>query len=144
MPWSGRSGKSLSARKKNAAKAPKRYTIGGIVGDLARTSTGFANQFKRPLETNEPTSPDGRRHCGFITAERYGPRNRHRTQARHITAPTLLLHGTDDVRHAAEHTRRVYDALRGPKRLIRVPGAHTAARSGRHPPSIAPRTPTRA
>ena len=44
--------------------------------------------------------------------------------ARHTTAPTLLVHGTDDIDTRPDHSRRVYDALRGPKRLILVPGAH--------------------
>ena len=44
--------------------------------------------------------------------------------AGHITAPTLLLHGTDDIETRPDHSQRVYDALRGPKRLILVPGAH--------------------
>jgi pimeloyl-ACP methyl ester carboxylesterase len=41
-----------------------------------------------------------------------------------ITAPVLLIHGADDVDTAAEHSRRVYTALAGPKRLLLVPGGH--------------------
>lgn len=43
--------------------------------------------------------------------------------AARITAPVLLIHGADDVDTVPEHSRRVYAALGGPKRLILVPGA---------------------
>lgn len=43
--------------------------------------------------------------------------------ASHITVPVLLIHGEGDVDTRPEHSRRVFDALRGPKRLIVVPGA---------------------
>jgi pimeloyl-ACP methyl ester carboxylesterase len=38
-----------------------------------------------------------------------------------ITAPTLLLHGAADVDTRPEHSRRVFDALAGPKKLVIVP-----------------------
>jgi len=44
--------------------------------------------------------------------------------ASRITAPVLLIHGADDVETAADHSRRVYTALAGPKRLLIVPGGH--------------------
>ena len=44
--------------------------------------------------------------------------------ARRITAPVLLLHGTDDVDTRPAHSQRVFEALHGPKRLILVRGAH--------------------
>jgi hypothetical protein len=43
--------------------------------------------------------------------------------AEHITAPVLLIHGEADLDTRPAHSRRVFDALRGPKRLILVPGA---------------------
>lgn len=43
--------------------------------------------------------------------------------ARRIVAPVLLVHGADDVDTTPDHSRRVFEALRGPKRLILVPGA---------------------
>jgi pimeloyl-ACP methyl ester carboxylesterase len=43
--------------------------------------------------------------------------------AAHITAPVLLIHGDADVDTPPAHSKRVFDALRGPKRLILVPGA---------------------
>jgi pimeloyl-ACP methyl ester carboxylesterase len=43
--------------------------------------------------------------------------------ARRITAPVLLIHGESDRETPPEHSRRVFDALRGPKRLILVPNA---------------------
>jgi uncharacterized protein len=43
--------------------------------------------------------------------------------AAHITAPVLLIHGEQDADTSPEHSRRVYAALRGLKRLIIVPGA---------------------
>jgi pimeloyl-ACP methyl ester carboxylesterase len=43
--------------------------------------------------------------------------------APHITAPTLLLHGAADVDTRPEHSRRVFDALVAPKKLVIVPGA---------------------
>jgi uncharacterized protein len=46
-----------------------------------------------------------------------------RTAAATITAPVLLIHGAADVETRPEHSQRVFDALKGPKRLIMVPGA---------------------
>jgi pimeloyl-ACP methyl ester carboxylesterase len=43
--------------------------------------------------------------------------------APHIAVPVLVIHGTLDRETPPVHSRRVYDSLRGPKRLILVPGA---------------------
>lgn len=43
--------------------------------------------------------------------------------ASRITVPVLLVHGASDTDTPPEHSQRVFDALRGPKRLILVPGA---------------------
>ena len=43
--------------------------------------------------------------------------------ARAIRAPVLLIHGAADADTRPQHSRRVYEALAGPKRLIEVPGA---------------------
>jgi pimeloyl-ACP methyl ester carboxylesterase len=43
--------------------------------------------------------------------------------ARHVLAPVLLIHGTDDRETSASHSKRVMAALAGPKRLILVEGA---------------------
>jgi hypothetical protein len=43
--------------------------------------------------------------------------------ARAIRAPVLLIHGAADADTGPDHSRRVYAALAGPKRLIEVPGA---------------------
>jgi len=43
--------------------------------------------------------------------------------ARSITAPVLLIHGAADSDTPPDHSRRVFAALTGPKRLILVPGA---------------------
>jgi uncharacterized protein len=40
-----------------------------------------------------------------------------------ITSPVLLIHGERDRETPSSHSRRVFAALRGPKRLILVPGA---------------------
>jgi uncharacterized protein len=40
-----------------------------------------------------------------------------------IGVPVLLIHGAADLDTPPEHSRRVFDALRGPKRLIIVAGA---------------------
>jgi pimeloyl-ACP methyl ester carboxylesterase len=40
-----------------------------------------------------------------------------------ITAPVLLIHGAADVDTRPAHSERVFAALKGPKRLILVPGA---------------------
>lgn len=45
------------------------------------------------------------------------------TAAMRITAPTLLIHGDADIDTPADHSRRVFTALRGPKKLVLVPGA---------------------
>jgi hypothetical protein len=41
-----------------------------------------------------------------------------------IRIPVLLIHGADDTDTPPDHSRRVLAALKGPKRLILVPGAH--------------------
>lgn len=43
--------------------------------------------------------------------------------AARIKIPVLLVHGADDADTPADHSRRVFAALAGPKRLIVVPGA---------------------
>jgi pimeloyl-ACP methyl ester carboxylesterase len=40
-----------------------------------------------------------------------------------ITAPVLLIHGAADVDTPPDHTRRVFEALTCPKKMILVPGA---------------------
>ena len=40
-----------------------------------------------------------------------------------ISAPVLIIHGASDDETRPAHSQRVYDALRGPRRLIFVPGA---------------------
>ena len=39
-----------------------------------------------------------------------------------IHVPVLLVHGAADVETPPDHSRRIHDALQGPKRLILVPG----------------------
>jgi pimeloyl-ACP methyl ester carboxylesterase len=43
--------------------------------------------------------------------------------AARITVPVLLIHGDADVDTPPVHSQRVFDQLRGPRRLILVPGA---------------------
>jgi uncharacterized protein len=43
--------------------------------------------------------------------------------AAQMTAPVLLVHGEADADTLPEHSKRVFAALKGPKRLIIVPGA---------------------
>jgi pimeloyl-ACP methyl ester carboxylesterase len=43
--------------------------------------------------------------------------------ATQMTAPVLLIHGEADADTSPEHSKRVFAALSGPKRLIIVPGA---------------------
>jgi pimeloyl-ACP methyl ester carboxylesterase len=43
--------------------------------------------------------------------------------ARNVRVPVLLLHGDSDTDTLPAHSRRVYEALAGPKRLILIPGA---------------------
>jgi uncharacterized protein len=43
--------------------------------------------------------------------------------AAHVTAPVLVIHGDADVETPPAHSQRVFAALKGPKRLILVPGA---------------------
>jgi pimeloyl-ACP methyl ester carboxylesterase len=38
--------------------------------------------------------------------------------------PVLLIHGAEDTDTPPAHSQRVFDALKGPKQLILVPGAH--------------------
>jgi pimeloyl-ACP methyl ester carboxylesterase len=40
-----------------------------------------------------------------------------------ITVPVFLIHGEADVETPPDHSRRVFAALRGPKRLLLAPGA---------------------
>jgi len=56
----------------------------------------------------------GQFHVDAVSPERAASR---------ITAPVLLIHGDADVDTPPAHSERVYAALRGPKRLILVPGA---------------------
>jgi uncharacterized protein len=44
--------------------------------------------------------------------------------AARINAPVLLLHGDADTATRPDHSRRVFTALKGPKQLILVSGAH--------------------
>ena len=44
--------------------------------------------------------------------------------ATRITAPVLVIHGGADTDTRPDHSRRVFEALAGPKRLVIVPGAH--------------------
>jgi pimeloyl-ACP methyl ester carboxylesterase len=46
-----------------------------------------------------------------------------RASAERLTIPVLLIHGAGDVDTPPSHSQRIYDALKGPKRLILVPGA---------------------
>ncbi len=57
---------------------------------------------------------DGRFSVDDVSPERAAAR---------ITAPVLLLHGDADTDTPPEHSRRVFAALRGSKRLMIVPGA---------------------
>ncbi len=51
--------------------------------------------------------------------------------ARQIKVPVLLIHGAEDKDTPPEHSRRILDALAGPKRMILVPGAgHNQSLSG--------------
>jgi pimeloyl-ACP methyl ester carboxylesterase len=43
--------------------------------------------------------------------------------AAHIRVPVLLIHGAADNETPADHSRRIFDALAGPKHLLLVPGA---------------------
>lgn len=43
--------------------------------------------------------------------------------AKRIRNPVLLIHGADDVETPPDHSRRIFSALTGPKRLVIVPGA---------------------
>jgi uncharacterized protein len=43
--------------------------------------------------------------------------------AAHLTVPVLLVHGDADVETPPAHSQRVFAALKGPRRLILVPGA---------------------
>jgi len=43
--------------------------------------------------------------------------------AAQIRIPVVLVHGADDIDTSPDHSRRVFVALAGPKRLILVPGA---------------------
>ncbi len=42
--------------------------------------------------------------------------------ARKITVPTLLLHGSEDTYLPLRHSLRIYDALSGPRELVRLEG----------------------
>jgi dipeptidyl aminopeptidase/acylaminoacyl peptidase len=43
--------------------------------------------------------------------------------AKDIPVPVLLIHGQNDRETPPTHSQRVFAALRGPKRLMLVPGA---------------------
>ena len=53
-----------------------------------------------------------------------------RAAAERIQVPVLLIHGAEDRDTSPAHSKRVYEALRGPKRLLLVEGAgHNASLS---------------
>ena len=54
---------------------------------------------------------------GRFTIEAVSPE----AAARRIEAPVLIIHGSIDRETPPDHSRRVFDALRGPKQLIMVP-----------------------
>jgi len=57
--------------------------------------------------------------------------------ARKIEAPVLIIHGSIDRETPPEHSRRVFEAVRGPKQLILVPDAgHNQSLSGAVWPDI--------
>lgn len=56
---------------------------------------------------------------GRFTIESVSPE----ASARRIEAPVLIIHGSIDRDTPPDHSRRVFDALRGPKQLILVPDA---------------------
>jgi uncharacterized protein len=43
--------------------------------------------------------------------------------AKRIRSPVFLVHGADDIETSPDHSRRIFSALAGPKRLVIVPGA---------------------
>ena len=52
--------------------------------------------------------------------------------AAQIRIPVLVIHGEADTDTPPSHSRKVFDALTGPKRLILVPGArHNESLRGR-------------
>jgi pimeloyl-ACP methyl ester carboxylesterase len=63
----------------------------------------------------------------FLTAERRGGFKIDEVSpvsaATAIRIPVLLIHGDADIETTPAHSKRVLDALAGPKRLILVPGA---------------------
>ena len=54
--------------------------------------------------------------------------------ASRISIPVLLVHGEKDVETPPEHSRRVFAALRGPKRLLLVQRA--GHNQSLHPPEV--------
>lgn len=46
-----------------------------------------------------------------------------RRAAAHITAPTLLIHGTEDRLTHHSHSRRIFETLRSERRLVTVQNA---------------------
>ena len=56
------------------------------------------------------------------TSGEQGIRLFHRIRAADPHVPVLLIHGADDVETPPDHSRRIYDAVKGPKRLRLVPG----------------------
>src|SRR5262245_44870543 len=56
---------------------------------------------------------------GRFTIEAVSPE----TAARNIQAPVLVIHGSIDRDTPPDHSRRVFEALRGPKQLIMAPNA---------------------
>ena len=59
-------------------------------------------------------------HQGHFTVDDVSPVN----AAARIRVPVLLVHGAADIDTPPAHSRRIFAALAGPKRLIEVPGAH--------------------
>ena len=110
--------------------AAQDHRVGGVVAaetfsDLRTVAAERAPFFFRPWAIAAAFTAAEQR-AGFI-ADAVSPQH----AAAQITVPTLLIHGAQDLDTPPEHSKRVFAALRGPKRLILVPGAgHNGSLNG--------------
>ena len=102
-----------------AIVAPETFSDRRTVG-IERAPFFFApNSIARAIQLAETE--------GHFTIESVSPE----AAARRIEAPVLIIHGSIDRETPPDHSRRVFEALRGPKQLIVVPNAgHDQSLSG--------------
>lgn len=89
-----------------------------VFADLRSVATDRGRSLHLPPWTIARALPIAEQRMGMALADASPV-----TAARNVRVPVLLLHGAADVETPPAHSRRVHDALAGPRELVIVPGA---------------------